>query len=50
MLVVRKATVPEGNLPPVRRPDFLARLLKIYGEKRMRVSGATLVKRDRNRD
>lgn len=36
--------------PPVvaRRPDFLARLRKIYRDKPLKVSGAELISRERN--
>jgi hypothetical protein len=35
--------------PPahVRHPDFLLRLKKIFGKKRMKVSGAEIIARDR---
>ena len=37
--------------PPVsrQRPDFLARLRKIYGDKVLRVSGAALLTQERDR-
>ncbi len=31
------------------RPDFLARLKKIYGHRRLKVSGASLLAEERNR-
>ena len=36
--------------PPIliQRPDFMARLKKIYGKKRLKVSGAELISRERN--
>ena len=34
---------------PPRRPDFLARLKKIYGEKTLKVSGAELLAEERTR-
>ena len=34
---------------PPRRPDFLARLKKIYGEKTLKVSGAELLAEERER-
>lgn len=40
------------GLPPVvpaRRPDFLARLKRIYGNKRLKVTGADLIARERSR-
>ena len=33
-----------------RRPDFLARMKKIYGRKRLKVSSADLLAKDRDRD
>jgi len=33
-----------------RRPDFLARLRSIYGDKTLEVSGAQLLAQERNRD
>jgi antitoxin (DNA-binding transcriptional repressor) of toxin-antitoxin stability system len=36
-----------ANAP--RRPDFLARLKRIYGDRRMKVSGAELISRERGR-
>ena len=43
-----------ARLQPVRlpvpcRPDFLARLHRIYGGKKLRVSGAQLLAQERNR-
>ena len=35
--------------PPVRRPDFLARLRKVYGNLPLKVSGAELIARERDR-
>jgi antitoxin (DNA-binding transcriptional repressor) of toxin-antitoxin stability system len=34
---------------PSRRPDFLARLKRLYGNKRQKVSGAELIARERSR-
>ena len=41
--------VPPKPASPARRPDFLARLKKVYGRKRMKVSGANLLSRERDR-
>ncbi len=41
--------LPSRPLVPSQRPDFMARLQQIYGDKRMKVSGATLVARERGR-
>jgi hypothetical protein len=49
MYLMRKATVRKKRTPSIRRPDFLARLLKIYGRKRLKMRGAELVTHERNR-
>ena len=41
--------VPAQAAAPARRPDFLARLKKIYRGKPMKITGAELVTRDRGR-
>lgn len=41
--------VPENGQTPVEYPDFLARLRSIYGEKTLKVSGAELIEKDRDR-
>ncbi len=41
--------VPSKQVIPVRRPDFLARLMKMYGKKRLKVSGADLLAKERDR-
>jgi antitoxin (DNA-binding transcriptional repressor) of toxin-antitoxin stability system len=41
--------VPSKPAVPGRRPDFLARLKKIYGERRLKVSGAELLAHERDR-
>jgi antitoxin (DNA-binding transcriptional repressor) of toxin-antitoxin stability system len=42
-----------GTLSPPQKkvefPDFMARLKKIYGDKVLKVSGAELIRRDRDR-
>ena len=38
-----------ARLSVARRPDFLVRLRRIYGDKKLRVSGARLVARERDR-
>jgi antitoxin (DNA-binding transcriptional repressor) of toxin-antitoxin stability system len=42
--------VPAKQPVPVRRPDFLARLKKIYRGKPLKVSGAELLSRERDHD
>jgi antitoxin (DNA-binding transcriptional repressor) of toxin-antitoxin stability system len=42
--------VPDKPAVPTRRPDFLARLNKIYRGKRMKVSGTELVAQERGRE
>jgi antitoxin (DNA-binding transcriptional repressor) of toxin-antitoxin stability system len=42
--------LPVQPAVPSPRPDFLARLRKIYRGKPMKVSGAELVSRERGRD
>ena len=39
--------LPPKPVTPVDRPDFMARLKKIYGKKRMKVSGAEIIALDR---
>ena len=41
--------VPSTPVVPSRRPDFLARLQKIYRGKRLKVTGTELVARERGR-
>lgn len=41
--------VPENDLLPGKRPDFLERLRSIYGDKTLKVSGAELIEKDRDR-
>lgn len=41
--------VPAKPSTPARRPDFLARLKKIYRGKKLKITGAELVARDRER-
>src|SRR3990172_2017560 len=41
--------IPPKRAVPARRPDFLARLKKLYGEKRLKVSGAELLSQERDR-
>src|SRR5271165_1176515 len=42
--------VPAKAAVPSRRPDFMARLKKLYRGKLLKVSGAELVSRDRERE
>lgn len=50
--ITKRKRVIARLLPPkpvasVRPPDFLARLKKVFGKKRMKVSGADLIALDR---
>jgi len=50
--ITKRKRVIARLLPPkppssVRLPDFLARMKKIFGKKRLKVSGAELIARDR---
>jgi len=50
--ITKRKRVIARLLPPkpaarVRRPDFLARLKKTFGKKRMKVSGAEIIALDR---
>ena len=42
--------VPAVPQASARRPDFLARLQRIYGEKKLKVSGAELLGWERERE
>jgi len=42
--------VPALPQAPAQRPDFLGRLQRIYGEKKLKVSGAELLRRERERE
>jgi antitoxin (DNA-binding transcriptional repressor) of toxin-antitoxin stability system len=46
--VVARLLPPESSAPK-EFPDFLGRLKKIYGKKVLKVSGADLIARDRER-
>ena len=41
--------IPAGAPKKAEFPDFMGRLKKIYGDKVLKVSGAELVRRDRDR-
>lgn len=52
--ITRRKRVIARLLPPAKvsrasRPDFLARLLQIYGGERLKTSGAELVAKERER-
>jgi len=52
ILITKRKRVIARLLPPepaarVRRPDFLARLKKIFGKRRMKISGAEIIALDR---
>jgi hypothetical protein len=40
---------PERPPAPVRLPDFMAMLKEIYGNKKLKVTGADLIRADRDR-
>jgi hypothetical protein len=46
---MRKTTYCKKPTRLVFRPDFFARLIKIYRGKRLKIRGAELVARERNR-
>jgi hypothetical protein len=46
---MRKATFCKKPKRLVCSPDFFSRLIKIYRGKRLKITGAELVVRDRNR-
>jgi hypothetical protein len=41
--------VPERSAAPVALPDFMAMLKEIYGNKKLKVTGADLIRADRDR-
>ena len=41
--------VPERAQAPAELPDFMGRMRAIYGGKKLKVSGADLIREDRNR-
>ena len=41
--------VPERPAAPVALPDFMAMLKEIYGNKKLKVTGADLIRADRDR-
>jgi antitoxin (DNA-binding transcriptional repressor) of toxin-antitoxin stability system len=40
---------PERPAAPAALPDFMARLKKIYGNKKLKVTGAEIIRADRDR-
>ena len=42
--------IPPSPKQSVQRPDFLARLHRIYGAKKLKVTGAALLGRERSRE
>ena len=48
--ITKRKQVIARLLPVARRPDFLARLRRIYGSKKLKVSGAQLLAQERERD
>lgn len=47
--VIGKLVPPEAGQKPNRIPDFLGRMKKIYGGKMLKVTGAELIRWDRDR-
>ena len=47
--VIARILPPELSKPKRKRPDFLARIRRIYGEKLLKVSGAELLREERER-
>jgi antitoxin (DNA-binding transcriptional repressor) of toxin-antitoxin stability system len=41
--------LPEDVRSAAQMPDFLGRLRAIYGDKKLKISGAELIEQDRNR-
>lgn len=42
--------IPPPRRKPVKMPDFLARLYKTFGKRKLKVSGAELIAWDRGRE
>jgi antitoxin (DNA-binding transcriptional repressor) of toxin-antitoxin stability system len=47
--VIAKLVPPDPPAAPPKIPDFLGRMKKIYGDKVLKVSGAELIRWDRDR-
>lgn len=47
--VIARLVPPSPPKPSTRQPDFLARLKRIYGSKRLRITGAELLAQERER-
>jgi len=47
--VIGTLVPPEASQKPIRIPDFLGRMKKIYGGKTLKVTGAELIRWDRDR-
>ena len=41
--------IPAKNERPIKLPDFEARLKRIFGKRKLKVTGAELIARDRDR-
>jgi hypothetical protein len=41
--------VPKKPVPPPQFPDFIARLKRIHGDKVLKVTGAQLIRKERDR-
>jgi antitoxin (DNA-binding transcriptional repressor) of toxin-antitoxin stability system len=48
--VIGKLVPPEAEHMPVQIPDFLGRMKKIYGGKMLKVTGAELIRWERDRN
>ncbi len=47
--VIARLTLPDPE-PPIYKPDFLARMKEIFGDKVLEESGADIIRWDRYRD
>lgn len=47
--VIGRLVPPEVEQKPVQIPDFLGRMKEIYGDKMLKVTGAELIRWDRDR-
>lgn len=42
--------IPTPPKQPTKRPDFLERLYRIYGDKKLEITGSKLLSRERSRE
>ncbi len=47
--VIGRLVPPEASQKPIQMPDFLGRMKKIYGAKALKITGAELIRWDRDR-